>query len=269
MFGQELESSLLWKIEGNGIQPAYLYGTIHLLPQEDFNITEKVNSAFSESELIVMELDMDDPNMMTEMMQLAPMKNGETLDKYLSQEEFDALKSVLQEKQIPIEAVQGMKPFIVASYFYPDLIEGTPASFEGTFTQMAQQQEKEIRGLESVTEQMEVFEKVSYEEQAKDLMTMVNEQEEMKTLFASMVRIYKEEDINELYEITEEWMDTEEELEYMILERNRNWIERISSTSKEHKVFYAVGAAHLGGKGGVINLLKENNFKVTPITQGS
>ena len=128
-------SSLLWKIEGNGIKTAYLYGTIHMLPQSDFDLKDKVINAFSESEIIIMELDMDDPGLQAEMMKLAPMRNGNTLEKILSPEDYSRLKEELAAKNIPIEAVQSMKPFMVSAIFLAGLIEGTPASFEGAFVE--------------------------------------------------------------------------------------------------------------------------------------
>ena len=134
---------------------------------------------------------------------------------------------------------------------------------------MAQEQDKEVKGLESVAEQMDIFERISYEEQAKDLMEMVNENEDLRELFSSMITMYKDEEIEKLYETTEAWMDSEEELEIMLLERNRNWIDKIGEFSSEYNVFYAVGAGHLGGKEGVIQLLIDKGYKVSPIISGS
>lgn len=63
------ENSLLWKISGNGITTSYLMGTFHMMPNKDFEVKEKVKKAFEASEQIVLELDMDDPSMMTQMQQ--------------------------------------------------------------------------------------------------------------------------------------------------------------------------------------------------------
>ena len=77
-------NTLLWKIEGDGIKTSYLYGTIHLIPQADFFITDATKTAMLTSEQVVMELKMDDPNMQMEIMQNAGMKDGSTLDKLIS-----------------------------------------------------------------------------------------------------------------------------------------------------------------------------------------
>ena len=77
---QQSGNSLLWRIDGNGIQTSYLYGTFHLLSTSDFELKEKVSDAFNASDQLVMELKMDDPMMQMEMMKYIHMKDGTTLD---------------------------------------------------------------------------------------------------------------------------------------------------------------------------------------------
>ena len=71
---QETENTLLWKVEGKDIKPSYVFGTLHLLPQSDFLLKKKVENAFMETDLLVLELDMDDPGLQAETMKHANMK---------------------------------------------------------------------------------------------------------------------------------------------------------------------------------------------------
>lgn len=258
--------SLLWKIEGNNIQTSYLYGTIHLLPQDAFEINEKITGAFNSAEQIVLEIDMDDPAMQMKMMQNASMKDGTKLDELFSEEDYSAISEALTATVgIGLEAVNTMKPFVISSMLISNLIDGTPASFEMSFVQMAKAQELEILGLETVEYQMSIFDKIPYQEQAKDVVDMVRNKEATREEFAAMVKAYLEEDIDGLYEIIESYADTETEMSELIIKRNQNWIPVIGELAKDKASFIGVGAGHLGGEYGVINLLKEAGYTVTPV----
>ena len=262
---QELEQTLLWKIEGKEIQPSYIYGTFHLLPQKDFVLKEKVSRAFDESEQIVLELDMDDPNMQMKVMENASM-NGQTLDLLLSEDDYNMIDRVLMSTVgASLDDYNTVKPVILSSLLIPTLLDGLPASFELTFVQMATEKNKEILGLETVKEQMEAFDRIPYKDQLEDILEIVNERDRMRSLFNEMIEIYKNEDIKAMNAVISKYMNGENELEYVLLERNRNWISRIGELSKEKSSFFGVGAGHIGGEEGVINLLKEDGYIVTPI----
>lgn len=258
--------SLLWKIEGDDIQTSYLYGTIHLLPQEAFEITSKVNTAFESAEQIVLEIDMDDPSLQMKMMQNAAMKEGVTLDQVFSEEDYTAVSDAIKETMgVGLTALNTMKPFMLYSMLIGKLIDGAPASYELTFMQMAKEKELEILGLETVEDQMAVFDAIPYKEQAKDVVEMVRNEEETKKEFAELVAAYQAEDIDQMYDVILAYADTETEMNELIIKRNKNWIPVIGELAENKITFFGVGAAHLGGEVGVINLLKEAGYSVTPI----
>ncbi len=263
---QELEQTLLWKIEGRGIQTSYIYGTFHLLPQKDFVLKEKVSKAFEDSEQIVLELDMDDPNMQMKVMENSSMSDGQTLDLLLSEEDYSLIDRVLTSTiGSSLDNYNTIKPVVLSSLLIPTLLDGLPASFELTFVQMAKERNKEILGLETVKEQMEAFDRIPYKDQLEDIMELINERDRMRSLFDEMIEVYKNEDLKTLDAVISKYMNGENELEYLLLQRNKNWISRIGELSKEKRSFFGVGAGHIGGEGGVINLLKEAGYKVTPV----
>ncbi len=265
--GQEESNSLLYKVEGNGIKASYLYGTIHLMPATEFELKEKVEKAFNESEQIVLELDMDDPSIPASMMQGALMTDGTTLDKLLTEEEYQMLDKELKASMgVGLETFNSMKPFFLSTMLMAKLVGEQPASYEGTFVQMAMANEQEILGLETVEDQLGVFDKVSYESQAEDLMEMFTEEEEMKELYKKMIEAYKAEDSETLYELLVEGYDgNQEEIGYLLDDRNQKWIPQFKVFSADKTTFYGVGAGHLEGELGVINLLRKAGYTVTAI----
>lgn len=266
VFTQELEQSLLWKVEGKGISPSYIYGTFHLLPQKDFELKSKVSDAFYESAQVVLELDMDDPDLQMKLMMNASMTDSVTLEQLLSEEDYQLIDRILKATSgLGLDSYKTMKPYVISTMLIPTLLEGQPASFEATFAKMASENGMEVKGLETVAFQMSVFDKIPIDEQIKDLLEIINEREKVKTLFDQMVEAYKNEEVSMIYAMISDYMDSDNEIEFILLDRNQKWIARISDLAKEKTTFFGVGAGHIGGGGGIINLLRKSGYSVTPI----
>ncbi len=263
--GQD-QHSLLWLIEGNGIQPSYVYGTMHLLPKEKFDLAPKVKDAFEASEQIVLELDMDEPSLQTEIMKHIPMSDGQTLDKLMSEQSYQKLDETLKQTiGAGAQMFNTWKPIGITSMLYISYLGGQPASFEATFVNMAKEQNKEILGLETVEEQMQVFENIPYSEQIKDIEDLLFQTEASQAALFEMVELYLQEDVSGLYEFTAQFLDTEAEQHFMLDERNQNWVPLIGKLAADESTFFGVGAAHLGGEQGVLSLLKQAGYSVTPV----
>jgi hypothetical protein len=132
---------------------------------------------------------------------------------------------------------------------------------------MAKAKDNEILGLETVLDQISVFDSMSYKDQIADIITMIDEKDMTNKVFKDMVAIYISGDISKIYDFTlkeaakTNTMDDQE----LLVKRNKNWIPRIGELAKEQPTFFAVGAAHLGGTTGVINLLRAAGYTLTPI----
>ena len=267
--GQETENSLLWKIEGDSIKTAYLFGTIHILPQKDFKIAPKVQKAFNASNELVLELDMDDPNFFKEAMQYSSLKEGESLTSYMDEKEHAILDSFLIENlKVGIAQFSKVKPMMLMSSLLTSFVGEQVASYEFTLISMSKKNNMEVKGLELLATQMAALDSQSYEKQIDDLVELVENYDDANTTYKELVAFYKKEDIQAIYTKSKVYFNNSAELEEKLLdERNRNWIPEMTKLSKENNVFFAVGAAHLGGNQGLINLLKKKGYKVTPILE--
>lgn len=263
---QDLEKSLLWKIEGDDIKTSYLFGTVHMLPKEKFELKEKVKSAISESEVMVMELDFSNPAISAEMMNNVMMKGDETVGDYLSGEQFSTLDSLLlQTAGVSLTAVEKMKPFMISTMLIKRFVGSEPASFEGTLTQMAMADSMQIIGLETVTEQMAIFDSISYRTQAEGLVDMIEDEAAMQAMYSDLIEAYRKEDLVALHNLILEGMNSPKEEEFLLSRRNRMWIDKLDDVMGQQHSFIAVGAGHLPGKSGVINLLKDAGYRVNPV----
>lgn len=261
------ENSTLWKIEGDNIKTSYLFGTIHILPQKDFKITDKVQKAFDACDKVALEIDMDEPGLQAEMMKHSVLKTDEELKTYLDEDEYVVLDNYLKEKiGVGMVNFNKYKPLMLMTIITTTAIGEQVASFEGAFIQMCKTASKEIIGMESLEDQMKAIGTKSYEAQLDDAVEMVEDIEKGTNEFKKLLDLYLAEDIDGMHNNIVESMDGDTDVIKPLLDdRNNNWIPKFAEFSKDESVFYAVGAGHLGGNQGVISLLKKEGYTVTPV----
>ena len=157
------------------------------------------------------------------------------------------------------------QPLIVSTLLLKDVIGKQPASFEQSFMHMAQKNEIEILGLEKVEEQLNFFHAIPYKDQPKAIEEYINEPDEIVDGFNKLTTIYLSEDIDALLKFTEKESKGYISTADIVDKRNQNWIPKIKEMATEKSSFFGVGAGHLGGPKGVINLLRKAGYTVTAI----
>lgn len=265
---QDLEKSLLWKISENGLEkPSYLFGTMHAVCEINFD--DSIKKALEETNQLYLEIDIDDPNLQANMMKGMMMKEGVTLSSLITEEDAilvnDFLKANLGTN---IKFVDKFKPFMVSSMFIPKLLECPMKSIEMELVKISKEQKEEVFGLETIEDQILVFDKIPYKVQAEELIkTAKDNMVKDKAEFKKMLAMYNEEDIEGLLKIMNE-SENNIYTDYdaiLLNDRNSNWIPIIEKVSKEKPTFFAVGAGHLGGENGVIKLLRKKGYTVEAI----
>jgi uncharacterized protein YbaP (TraB family) len=267
-FGQKSENSLLWKISGNGLkEPSYLFGTIHITC--DATLSEKVKTALDKTQQLCLELDMDDPNLQAEMMNSMVMQNGVTMKSLAKPEDFKAVDAFLTTNLgFSAEMLNPVKPFMVSAMLYPKMLNCETQSVEAELIKIAKAQNEEVIGLETVGEQLAVFDAIPYQEQMNELViTAKDNMQRDKTELTEMMAIYKSENVEAMVTFTEKSPNamTSKYGDVLLKNRNQNWISRMITIAKNKPTFFGVGAAHLGGKEGVIALLRKAGFTVEAV----
>lgn len=268
LLAQKLENSTLWKIEGSGLNKAsYLFGTIHITC--DATLENDVIKALDETKQIVLEIDMDDPDMQDKMMKGMYMKDGKTLKSIVNDEDYQAIDSLFIGKMgISVKMIENVKPFFLTSMLYPKFIDCPMESFEAELMKVAKEQNEEIFGLETIDDQINVFEVIPYEDQVKDLVrTAKDNMAYDKAKFAKLLSIYKDENITDMLNIMNDdnYSSVAEYQDELLDNRNINWIPKIKEYAEKQATFFGVGAGHLAGENGVINLLRQAGYTVTAV----
>ena len=260
LFSWGQQDTWLWSISGNGLKDtSYLFGTYHVICEEDFSISEKVQNAFNSSSAVAFELNMNDPAEMIEI--TSSMTPQQPISEQLTTEQLAELDELLMTRlNIPLAAVDAYGLMLINLLFLQhDLACGQIKSYEHELLQMAVQTEKKIIGLEKVKEQLAFIDSAYSIERELELLSFSNQ-------VANTVDAYLAEDVEhiESFVFKSDYMN-EREIEWILKERNANWIAPIEGLVRNNPTFVAVGAAHLLSDIGIIQLLRNQGYIISPV----
>jgi len=259
-------NSLLWKIEGNGLEkPSYLYGTIHFMCAADFEIRQKVVTAFDSTSNLVLEINMTDPDEALAMQKM--MHSETTLSSRLTETERIEANSILTSHiGITLKQAEHISPTSLFSASIFSVLPCKPTEmkfYEYEFVAKAQAQHKTIGGLEKLEVQAAAMDK-SYSVQ--EVLQQIKIKDQYAEVFADMTKFYTEENLPELYNTVRDRRFMDEKAETLILtDRNKAWAVKIPAIIKDKSTFFAVGAGHLYGEAGLIELLRRQGYKITAV----
>lgn len=265
-------NSLLWKIEGKGAKTSYMYGTMHIIEEEYYNMTESMIQKIKASEAIIMEVGgMPNP---LETFELMSLDTG-TVHDYFTKEQMAQLLEFMDKKlDTPPETfheVYGkMKPFFILQSISQGYFGENTMSYDLDIMAMAKQNEIPLVGLETIEEQLGFFDAISNEEMANLIMQSIENFEKEKKQTKKMMNIYSQQRVDKLIPLMKK--QSPEFMEFsdiFLYGRNKAWIPKIEEQIKDKSCFIAVGAAHLFGEGGLIDLLEKEGYTLTAVSTGS
>jgi uncharacterized protein YbaP (TraB family) len=129
---------------------------------------------------------------------------------------------------------------------------------------MAKKDNKATQGLETMDFQIDILYNAPLQEQAEDLLEMVEHGKETEEMIIELTNRYLKQDLAGLWELMLE--DSEpEELEKLVYSRNRNWTAQMKDIMPQNPTMFVVGAGHLPGEQGLIKLLEQEGYKLEPV----
>jgi uncharacterized protein len=254
---------LLWKVSGNGLsEPSYIFGTIHLICPDDFKVFPGTTEHLEKSKLLVLELDLSDPQIMTGVQMGMMMKDGAELKQILDEDDMKMVTAFFADSVgMDINFLARVQPFFLMSMIYPHMIGCFPKSYEDYFIREAKARDIKVEGLETLEEQLHVFDAMSYSEQSEMLMEVLKDYAEKRIEFRKMLDTYLSADLDGLMELFKETETRYEAFNQRLMaDRNHRWIERIEKHMHDQPTFFAVGAGHLPGDDGILQLLAKKGY---------
>lgn len=260
----KLENSVLWKVEHPELEkPSYIFGTLHFMCEDDFKIPEKVTEALKNVDALVLEVNLSDPKEMQSMQE--SMSNPKKISEELSKEQFNELDILVTEiTEMPLSTYDAYGLSMLNTILITKMLPCSQfKSPENELTLLATKNQKPIFSLEKASQQIEIIRNAYPTEFAlKQIMLF----ESYKKDFNKAITAYNKEDISTAVGLItkEEYMD-ENATALLQINRNKNWVEKMPEMMKERSNLFAVGAAHLTDDYGIIHLLKNRGYTVTPV----
>ncbi len=264
---EEKNNSIIWKIEHpDNHKISYLFGTIHIIPKEHFFFTEKMKTAFDACQELILEIDINIP--LAKQIAVAKdifIPNGKSIADFLTPKEYVAFRKIIIEelgvKKSICNRSERIYPLFASGLFISDLIK-KPVQYEKYLNKRAKKNKMTVSGLETIEFQMQTAKSITLEDQMKMFKDTVSLRK-MKSDYDSLVIAYTNQDIDYLNELMQEDELTAGAENKLLSNRNKNWIPIIMKATKEKACFIAVGAGHLTGTYGLINLLRQKGYVVS------
>lgn len=259
------ENSLLWEISGNGLKkPSFIYGTIHIKNKRVFQYDTIVSYLFKYADVYAMEISMDEIN---------PIKAAKSImmeddiKNHLSESEYKLLDSFLYANtKTRLESVSKQKPFFLTSLLAESLYGGDMKfALDLDFYMKAKQNNKEVIGVEKFEEQMAAVDSLTIREQIELILDTFKDTISPEQQAEKMIDTYVAGNLTDLMTLMNDYSSNEKFERLFITQRNHRMVNRIAENNKNKSYFIALGAAHLPGEQGVIELLKKKGFTVKPI----
>jgi uncharacterized protein len=275
--------AIFWKIEGKGKRPSFLLGTAHVTDPRVVTLSPDIETAIRNADVIALELaELRDPMAMA----AATLKHATLMVLPPDQSLWDLIPdadepAIRDHPNVPEGSILfGYQPWIVAGMLSIPLCEtrrkqqGLP-TLDETIGARAVATGTELVGLETVEEQLDVFAKMPLELQAKYLVAVARIGPDINDYFETLIRLYERRQITAYMPFAKRAETSvspaddaammafvEEEI---VRTRNHRMAERAAGLFAKGGAFVAVGALHLPGKEGLVELIRQQGYKVTPI----
>jgi uncharacterized protein YbaP (TraB family) len=273
------EKALLWKISGNGLkESSYLFGTYHLLGAKFLTEVPETEQPFAKAKGVVVELVLDSSKMMSVMMSKGIMhdkkistllspKDFQRVDSVMlalsgySLKMFDMFKPAQASMMIGLFQAQTLNAELLKKY------EGVPLDVH--IASSAKKAGKTVTALETMEQQFDMlYNHFTVEEQAKQLVEAVDQIDFTAKAAVEMTQLYLQKDLDGLTRMMESMPEElTGNMDYMLKDRNVNWVKTLPALMKSGSQFIAVGAGHLPGADGLIALLRKEGYTVKPVTK--
>ncbi len=261
--------SPVWAIRGDH-NTVYLAGSVHLLKSTDASLPPAFERAYAGSRALVMELDLGAVDPMQAagwMMEHGALPQGTDLRHAIGEDRYRRVSTEANRLGLPMEMANQLAPWVLGLQLmelqYAQLGFDSQSGVEQQLEQRAQADGKRTSGLETLQEQLGVFETLTSEQQAKFLDLVVTEMHEVGADTQAVVGAWRAGDSVKLAALlSDEYKSFPALYRTLVTDRNKRWVPQIERLLKERdNYFVVVGALHLVGDTGLLELMRRDGFK--------
>ncbi|PCJ28198.1 MAG: TraB/GumN family protein [SAR86 cluster bacterium] len=263
------ETSVWSVLSGNNT--VYLGGTVHLLRPSDYPLPEEYEQAYQASSDIYFETDisaMSKLSVQTQMLQQLTYSDDRTLKSVLNEEAYTAIAEYAAGLGMPLMMLEKFKPGLLVSTFQVlefQRMGFTPLGVDSHYNTKAINDGKPIGQLETVEEQIGFLAAMGEGNESEFILLSLRDIDQTEQLIEEMIQAWRTGNNQKLSEMFVEEMKEEapELYDSLLLQRNLKWIPQIEQMLKDEDTeFVLVGAAHIVGENGLLELLSSKGYQI-------
>ena len=274
-------NSVFWKVEKQGQKPSWLFGTMHMADPDIATLRSKVKEAIKASDTLVVEsTEALDPvaaqQAMGSLAHLTLLTEG-TLRDLVADDLEDELEAAVTQRGIPMPLADRMQPWLIATTVSLPVCEiqrkqSGEKVLDAVLVEFAQASNKDIKGLESIAEQLNALASLPQDYHVSALEETLSSGDLAVDMIETLKQSYLKGDVSVVFPLMKEVMPKSGQgegalklQEELIDKRNVLMAERSEPILQAGSAFIAVGALHLPGQTGLVKLFRDNGYTVTPV----
>ena len=267
--------SSVWVMKG-AKNTVYLAGSVHALPPGHSDFPPQLERAYAASRTIVMEVDLDDMDPLEAVEFVTTrgtLPEGQTLEGVVGAEQYAKVSKLASTLEVPELVIARLEPWAAAMVLTQFALTRTgyeaQLGIDMQLVERARTDGKPVDGLETVEEQLGVFDARSFEEQTRFLLDSADDVPLLADDLKHLITAWRAGDLKALErELEKERVHAPELYDELLGARNRRWLPKIEALLKrDQDVLVVVGALHFVGKDGLLELLKRDGYKPVPLRQ--
>lgn len=273
-----------WKLEKTGQAPSWLLGTMHLSDPRVTELPPEAKAAFDAASVVVLESDeiLDQQRAAAGLMarpDLMYFSGKETIADHVTPDERKLLEDELMKRGMPFNAIIKMKPWLLTSMVALPRCELSRKAQGIPFLDMKLAKDglaagKEVKGVETLAEQLEVIAGLPMSFHVKSLVGTVKYPQFTADMMETTLQLYLRGEIGLVFPAGVLFAPEKDAADYkdmalfeerLITMRNHKMADRGEPILARGNVFMAVGALHLIGDEGLVELLRGKGYTVTAV----
>lgn len=267
---QVVAETSVWKVQ-KGDSVMYLGGTFHLLRQSDYPLPAEFEKAYRASDVLVFETDigkLNDPVIQQKLMAKAMYADGTTIENYLTESTYKRLAEYCASSGLPLETLRQFKPAMLAitmTFVELTKLGVSPEGADMFFYQKGIQDKKTIAKLETIDQQIEFITSMGKGYEDTFMVYSLQDLDSIKQQYEEMVSVWKKGDEKKIESLIVGELRKKMPIIYkeLLLDRNKFWLPMIEDYGKTpQQEFILVGVAHMVGKDGIVEALRQKGYKV-------
>ena len=261
------DTGLLWKIEKNGTVN-HLFGTMHSQDRQVTTLPPQVLLALVQSKKLIMEVVPDEKANQQFLEAIYFSDSEESLPGLLPEQIYTRLEKLFAYYEFTTLKLSRLKPWAAFTLIgRPKPVKA--ATQDQVLFQLAFRYQKKIYGLESMEELTQTLNSISIEDQSIILIDTVCNHEQILNDAWELVQMYTKRDLAGIYALTVNYSDNDAVLDRylatMLYGRNKQMLSRMQIYLDEGNAFIAVGASHLAGEHGLLQVLAQKGYTITSV----